>query len=138
MRISCDEFNTFSDTCDLIHMDTDGAKFTWTNRRHGRCRIDIYLDRALCNTAWYSIWIDTTCKSPAREFYVHHPLLLHFDIYSRRFPKLFRFMSCWLQRDSLLDVVSKNWSYHMYAVHNPMIRMMFKLKRLKIRLKASN
>lgn len=55
LSISCDEFTAFTDMCDLIHMDIDGAEFTWTNGSQARSRINFRLDRALCNVAWYSI-----------------------------------------------------------------------------------
>lgn len=41
LGISCDEFTAFSNICDLIHMDTNGAEFTWTNGRQGGGRTNI-------------------------------------------------------------------------------------------------
>lgn len=93
-NISCDEFVAFIDSCDFIHMDIVGAKFKWTNKRKGRSRADIRLDRAICHAAWYTIWTDTTCRTLVREFSGHHLLLLHFYIFFRKYPKSFKFLFC--------------------------------------------
>lgn len=108
LNIACDEFVAFTDSCDLIHIDTTGAEFMWTNGRKRRGRTDIRLDKAICSTAWYLVWSDTSCRALVREFSDYHPMLLHFDIYTRRFPKSFRFLSCWLENDSFMEVVNKS------------------------------
>lgn len=32
-KVSCDDFKQASDDCGLIHLPTDGAKYTWSNGR---------------------------------------------------------------------------------------------------------
>lgn len=114
--------------CDLIHMDTIEAEFTWSNGRHSRGHTVIRLDKTLCNAEWYSVWSETCCKTLIKEFSNHYPFLLSFDIYARVYPTSFSFMPCWIQNDSFLDDVRECWSVPTPNV-DPMVRMMIKQKR---------
>lgn len=129
-QIACDEFAAFSNTYYLVYMDTVGADFMLTNGREGDRHTKVRLDRVFCNAEWYSTWSDTSCRSLVREFSNHNPLLLNFDIYVRRYPKTFRFLSCWLQHENFVDMMRENWKTPMDYIQNPMLKMMLKLKRV--------
>lgn len=53
-HISCEEFTSFSDTCELIYVDTVGTEFTWSIGRNGRRHTDIRLNKAHYNAACYA------------------------------------------------------------------------------------
>lgn len=86
-----------------------GAEFKWSNGRGGGRHSEVGLDRILCKAYWLVSWSDTSCRTLVREFSDHHPILLKFDNYVRRFPKTFRFLSCWLQHEDFMDMVKENW-----------------------------
>lgn len=119
-------------------MDTIGAEFTWFNGRSDRRHTNVRLERVITNATWYATLSDTACRTLVREFFDHHPLLLKFDSYVRKYPRPFRFMSCGILNENLSVVVKENWEQPIIYVSNPMIRMMLKLKRLKMRLKNWN
>ncbi|XP_040369487.1 uncharacterized protein LOC121051324 [Rosa chinensis] len=48
-RRSCEEFQAMSDICELIHVDTKGAEFTWARCCGLRGNVELRLDRCLAN-----------------------------------------------------------------------------------------
>ncbi|GAU43510.1 hypothetical protein TSUD_399030 [Trifolium subterraneum] len=46
------EFQDWSNANDLLHLQTRGAWFTWSNGRRGRAFTEKRLDRAICNQSW--------------------------------------------------------------------------------------
>lgn len=56
LQIACSEFLSWSNVNSLIHLDTNGAQFTWTNKREGGAFIAQRLDRAICNESWLDHW----------------------------------------------------------------------------------
>ncbi|KAF1862973.1 hypothetical protein Lal_00018817 [Lupinus albus] len=46
-RLPSDEFKLFTDANSLIHLETRGTDFTWTNRRRGQAETEKRLDRSL-------------------------------------------------------------------------------------------
>ncbi|KAL6182027.1 hypothetical protein ACLB2K_043450 [Fragaria x ananassa] len=49
---SCEEFQVMSDVCELVHVDTKGAEFTWVRMR-GLCgNVELRLDRSLASLEW--------------------------------------------------------------------------------------
>lgn len=52
----CDDFAAFTNTIGLVHMHTQGAEYTWSNRGHGRRHIAVHLDGVIKNLTWLSIW----------------------------------------------------------------------------------
>jgi hypothetical protein len=54
-RLPMQEFQTWSDSFNLLHLPTRGADFTWNNGRGGTRHTEKRLDRAICN----QLWIDT-------------------------------------------------------------------------------
>lgn len=54
-RLVCEKLLAFSNTCNLVHMNTRGAEFAWNNCRQGRRYTEVRLDRTVCNASWYSL-----------------------------------------------------------------------------------
>lgn len=76
-RLSCEEFRAWSDTCNLNHVQTRGAEFTWTNNRSARSHTELRLDRAICNDEWLNFWSSMTCCTLTRCCSDHFPLLIN-------------------------------------------------------------
>ncbi|XP_019451698.1 PREDICTED: uncharacterized protein LOC109353792 [Lupinus angustifolius] len=55
-KTPCLEFKSFSDSAGLLHLNTLGAQFTWTNKKRGNALTEKRLDRALCNEDWLTCW----------------------------------------------------------------------------------
>lgn len=49
LNIACSDFQQWSTVNSLLHLDTNGVLYTWSNNRAGRAFIAQRLDRALCN-----------------------------------------------------------------------------------------
>ena len=64
LQLACREFKQMSDSCNLIHLNTTGSPFTWSNGWRSRGHIELRLDRSLCNSEWLDNWSHT--NSPAR------------------------------------------------------------------------
>lgn len=75
-QISCNEFRAWSDSCNLTHLVTRGAKFTWIRRRKNGNHIERRLDRAVVNDDWLSFWNASSCCTLTRSQSDNYPLLL--------------------------------------------------------------
>ena len=73
----CTDFRSFIDDCLFSEVISHGAKFTWTNWRHGNARVDSKLDRALANFHFFDHWHNVSCSVLPRHYSDHAPLLLH-------------------------------------------------------------
>ncbi|PNY16800.1 ribonuclease H, partial [Trifolium pratense] len=51
-RQPIEDFQTWTDSNFLIHLDTSGAFYTWSNGREGQRFTERRLDRAICNQEW--------------------------------------------------------------------------------------
>ncbi|KAK9277876.1 hypothetical protein L1049_027433 [Liquidambar formosana] len=94
--VSCDEFVAMSDICGLIHLDTKGAPYTWSNGRRIRGHIEMCLDRCLVNSTWLDVWNNTACCTLPRMEFDHNPLLLFFSKFSSTHLCPFRFQKAWI------------------------------------------
>lgn len=56
LRISCDDFRAWTDSCILTHLVTRGAEFTWSNGRRGNALSERRLNRVVCNDGWLDYW----------------------------------------------------------------------------------
>lgn len=102
-----------SDFCNLIHLHTIGAPYTWSNGWRTRGHIELRLDRSLCNPEWLDKWSQTSCHTLPRLVSDHKPLLFSFYCIANKDmfggPKPFRFQSMWIEHGSFQDVVSSSW-----------------------------
>lgn len=71
----CQDFSSLFDENELIHLDTQGARYTWCNGRATRDSINIRLGRMICNDIWLSSWKKLSYCTLTRNYLDHHPLL---------------------------------------------------------------
>jgi len=76
LKIACFEFSNWTNLNALIHLETNGAQFTWTNRRERWAFMAQGIDRAICNESWIDYWSVFSCNTLVKCFSDHFPLLL--------------------------------------------------------------
>ncbi|WCJ43864.1 hypothetical protein M5689_024573 [Euphorbia peplus] len=136
LNISCREFNSFLDNCDMTEIDTKGPFFTWTNGRHGRAHVECKLDRVVGNFSFHVSWSKISSVALPRHSSDHSPLILQFEN-NLRMVSRFRFHNMWLTDARLKEVVEFSWNQPCYPLP-PMLLLSYKLKRLKFSLKSWN
>ena len=129
-RRSCMEFLSAISNCELTCLDTKGAIYTWTNNRKGPNRVDIRLDRALCNASALQRGNSIECHALARHQSDHNPLILNCKHYSIEGHRPFKFLSMWTSHENFLPAVDCFWS-SFYIVGHPMYILSQKLKMLR-------
>lgn len=134
-RLVCEEFWAFRDSANLVHMHTHGADFTWSNGRESTRHTEVRLDKVIHNVAWINIWLISSCKTLNKNCSYHHPLLLEFGVYVKRFYRPFRFSNAWVVHPDFLNVVQESWKDEVSNISNHIQKLMVKLKRLKLKLK---
>ncbi|KAL6189460.1 hypothetical protein ACLB2K_040849 [Fragaria x ananassa] len=107
---SCEEFQVMSDVCELVHVDTKGAKFTWVRRRRLCGNVKLRLDRSLASLEWLDAWDQFDCFTLPRTCSDHHPIVMSFSKFSRPCQSLFRFRKMWLEHEQFKDFVYNYWS----------------------------
>ncbi|KAK9949956.1 hypothetical protein M0R45_005463 [Rubus argutus] len=105
-RRSCEEFQAMSDVCELVHVDTKGAEFTWVRRRGLRGNVELRLDRCLANLDWMDVWDQFDCCTLPRICSDHNPLLMSFSKISGPHFSLFRFRKMWIEHRDFMSFVS--------------------------------
>ena len=135
-RLSCSEFQSMSDSCDFVHLDTSGSFFTWTNGS-ASSHVELRLDRSLCDTNWFETWPFTSCIALPRVTSDHSPLIFSATKFSPNGARPFRFQSMWLQHPNFRDIVAKCWSSGQ-SWGCPMYVMLQQLKALKSCLRVWN
>jgi len=137
LQISCAEFRDWSNKNVLLHLETNGAKYTWTNKREGRAFMAQILDRAICNEQWLDHWNISSCNTLIKHHSDHFPLLITLN----KTPPItiiprFKFFNAWTEIDSCEALVAAHWLVP--ATGTPMHILHFKLKSLKPKLKDWN
>ncbi|XP_019430035.1 PREDICTED: uncharacterized protein LOC109337510 [Lupinus angustifolius] len=135
-RLPSEEFKTFSDSSELVHLNTSGQFFTWSNRRRSVARIKKRLDRSLCNEEWLNLWSTTSCCTLPRVLSDHHPILLCSDFQTQKRIQSFKFHSMWSSHMDCKRVIADTWNTTIVGC--PMFILSQKLKLLKKELKCWN
>ena len=137
LRIACSDFINWTNVHSLVHLDTNGAKFTWTNKREGGALIKQRLDRTICNDSWLDHWSVVSCNTLIKCHSDHFPLLLtlHKHMPIDITPK-FKFFTTWTAFDSCEDIISSHWNTQCQGT--PMHILHYKLKSLKPKLQVWN
>ncbi|KAL6138078.1 hypothetical protein ACLB2K_063364 [Fragaria x ananassa] len=76
---SCEEFQAMFDICQLVHIDTKDAQFSWARRRGVRSNVELRLDRCLANLDWLDAWAQFDCFTLPRLSSDHNPLIMSFS-----------------------------------------------------------
>lgn len=108
-RQSCEEFQTMSDTCELAHVATKGAQFTWARRRGVCGNVELRLDRCLANFNWLDCWDTFDCSTLPRLCSGHNPLLMSFYNSFGARQSLFRFHKMWIEHKDFHSFVKHCW-----------------------------
>ncbi|XP_019434274.1 PREDICTED: uncharacterized protein LOC109340956 [Lupinus angustifolius] len=135
-KIPLEDFQNFTEDANLIHLNTRGVDFTWTNKRRGASLTEKKLDRVLCNEDWISSWNQVLCCTLPRISFVHNPILFcSLDSDARR-SSYFRFLKMWTSHPDCIRVILDAWKEDILGC--PMFILVEKLKRLKCKLKIWN
>lgn len=97
-RTPMQDFQTWIDTYDLLHLPTKGALFTWKNGREGRRFTQRRLDRSICNQDWLDVCSTTSCLTLIRLTSYHYPLLLEVKTTEVLFTSSFKFLKMWISK----------------------------------------
>lgn len=135
-KIACDEFKSWSDSSDLIHLPTVGAEFTWTNKRRGSAHTERRLDRVVCNDPLINYWGSSTCCTLPRSKSDHHPILLKLQKDIATFSSSFKFLKMWSTHKDCQSVIANSWKQEVNGC--PLTVLSQKLKNLKVVLKDWN
>nr|XP_011470584.1 PREDICTED: uncharacterized protein LOC105353269 [Fragaria vesca subsp. vesca] len=136
-RRSCEEFQTMSDVCELIHVDTKEAEFTWVRRRGFRGNVELRLDRSLANLNWMEEWDQFDCCTLPRTCSDHNPLLMSFSKFTGSRFSLFRFRKMWLEHKDFMSFVKGCWS-STTSFGCPYSVLQYKLRTLRKSLRTWN
>lgn len=109
VKLSCDEFNPWTDNSQLTHLLTKGAMFTWSNGRHARAYTAMRLDRVVCNESWLDCWSSISCCTLPRSISDHHPILLKLSNAVCNHPSPFKIFKMWTQHEDCYRMISEIW-----------------------------
>lgn len=109
-RLSCMDFQNMSDACELMHVDTKGAQFTWARRKGIRGNVELRLDRCLANLEWSDAWDQFGCSTLPRLCSDHNPLLMTFSSKFGARQSIFRFRKMWIGHHDFHSFVANCWS----------------------------
>jgi len=134
--VSMQDFLSWTNSNNLIHLHTRGAAFTWSNGRRGRFNIQRRLDRAICNQDWLNACNMVSCATLTKLRSDHFPLLLEFKNDDMQFVSQFKFLKIWVSHPDCINIVKDSWGQHFVGC--PMFVLNQKLKHLKMALKVWN
>lgn len=123
------DFQTWSDLNNLIHIQTRGATFTWSNGRRGRCHIQRRLDRVICNQEWFNVFNSVSCYTLTKLRSDHFPLLFEFKNDDIHYVSQFEFLKIWIAHEDCINVVKNSWNTPFVGC--PVYILSEKLKHLK-------
>ncbi|KAK2433108.1 hypothetical protein QL285_018413 [Trifolium repens] len=135
-RLPMDDFLSWTESFNLLHLPTRGAEFTWHNGRGGSRFTEKRLDRAVCNQAWLDLCIVSSVSTLIRHKSDHFPLLLDVQLTNTSFVSYFKFMRMWSLHPDCRSVVLDCWNT--VVIGCPMFILSKKLKLLKDKLKIWN
>lgn len=135
-RLPMEDFHSWTNTNNLVHLQTRGAEFTWSNRRGEGRHTERRLDRAICNHEWIDLCHSLSVTTLIKHRSDHFPLLLEVQLSSETFASQFKFMRMWSLHADCENIVKEAWSSEVIGC--PMFVLSKKLKVLKEKLKIWN
>lgn len=135
-RIATEEFRTWTDSNNLIHLATRGSQFTWSNGTRGSAYTEKRLDKTAVNEAWISFWSAMSCCTLTRNKSDHFPSLLNMKKEVSCHISSCKFMKMWANHPHCHKIITE-------ALNIPVSScLMFilsqKLKIVKLKLKEWN
>jgi len=131
-----EEFQSWSDSNNLLHLPTRGVDFTWANARGGPRYTKRRLDRAICNHSLIDLCSSISVSSLTKLHSDHFPLLLDIKMNNFSFASQFKFMRMWTLHPACKDIVQEAWNTT--VIGYPMFVLNKKLKILKQKLRIWN
>lgn len=110
LRVACNDFKSFTDSSQLIHVLTHGSDFTWCNGRRGAGQTEKRLARSMCNNLWLDFWDSATRCTLPRSKSDQSPLLLVLKKGNTVFHSHFKFHKIWRTHPDYKRLVKDVWS----------------------------
>ncbi|KAK6149327.1 hypothetical protein DH2020_016852 [Rehmannia glutinosa] len=136
-QASCQDFRDFLEDAGLFAVQTMGNSFTWFSSRTPLSLLQAKLDRALTTRRLFSLWQVVKGLVLPRISYDRHPILVSCLSSNCRGPVPFRFQHMWIYHESFRDLVASSLVLPC-ATPNPLLCVMWKLKRLRQVIKTWN
>jgi nitrogen fixation-related uncharacterized protein len=105
-------FRNALEDCNLVDLGFVGLKFTWWNGRHGQYSNKEWLDRALANPEWSSVFNVVQVDILTRCCSNHHPVQVNFsNANSRNWQKgrAFLFEAGWTKHKDHRGIIKQVW-----------------------------
>ncbi|KAG2668449.1 hypothetical protein I3760_15G161300 [Carya illinoinensis] len=102
-------FKDILSDCVLMDLGFRGPKFTWSNKRDGRC-ISERLDRFLANYNWTQIFPQVVVTHGIATYSDHLPLWINTEgelVEGKKKP--FRFEAMWVSEDKCTQIIEESW-----------------------------
>lgn len=103
------EFQAWTDSNHLIHLPTQEAFFTWSNKRDPIFPIERRINRVISNQLWLDNFSRTSvCTLPKIHSY-HLLILMEFFISTAKMISQFRFLKTWTLHQDRRKFIADNW-----------------------------
>lgn len=123
--------------CELVHVDTKEAEFTWVRRWGVRGNVEVRLDRCLASLSWLDSWDSFNCCTLPRLCFDHNPILMSFSNIFGAGQSLFQFRRMWLEHGGFQGFVKQCWDFvHLHGC--PLTILQHKLRILCKSLRTWN
>lgn len=90
-----EKFRNCVESCELLDMKHNGARFTWNNKQESQNRVFSKIDRTLVNMDWTSVFPGAETSFLPEGLYDHCPALVKFLTQSKVTFKPFRYFNMW-------------------------------------------
>ncbi|XP_058726600.1 uncharacterized protein LOC131597960 [Vicia villosa] len=117
--------------------ETQGPHFTWSNK-HSQNLIHSRIDRALCNSLWFTKFQDSRIDVLNPHISDHSPLKVWMDRHNMisRQKRRFKFLNCVTEKPEFMEILRSNWQQEIEG--RPMYKLWRKLFRLQPELQKLN
>ncbi|XP_074318159.1 uncharacterized protein LOC141654951 [Silene latifolia] len=112
MRRRCNRFNTWFENNNWIDLDFSGPEYTWSRGHTVETRQWARLDRAICNSAWRTMFEEGSLRHLVQNQSDHCPIVVSTNGFAPLPGSLrpFRFQAAWLTHDKFTEFVANNWN----------------------------
>ncbi|KAL5582584.1 hypothetical protein UlMin_015026 [Ulmus minor] len=97
------------DNLGMISIPSFGFYYTWSNQRHGRSRVNSYIDRGMANKEWWGLFPNASIKLLPQTTSNHNPYVLHCLGQHSFVKRPFHFETGWVEDHRKFWVVNHAW-----------------------------
>lgn len=115
LKAHYDEFQAWTDSCQLIHLNTRETTFTWSNGRRGRAFSERRLDRTICNNECLTFWNTSSCYTLLRSKLDNDQLLLILKRGIQSYPSSFKYFQMRSDQDDCQRLVKEVWKMEFFG-----------------------